>query len=191
MNRQQFFSSAVDKCTWVDIGSSYLASELGAAFLCARLGEADTITKKRRRILNLYLEHLQPLAPEGTIRLSIVPSECEHNAHTFHILVRDLATRTGWIAHLREHGIHAVFHYVPLHTSPMREGSVTSMAIPPSLRTWPTGSGVFLFCFGQNRVLRDSSQNDQEHGINEIYILHSFVHCLRTTGPQMANIEIG
>jgi dTDP-4-amino-4,6-dideoxygalactose transaminase len=117
-NRSKFFRGEVDKYTWVDVGSSYLASELVAAFLYAQLEESETITRKRRRIFDFYFEQLQSLAADGTIRLPMAPGECVHNAHMFYILVKDLDTRTRLIAHLKEQNIYPVFHYVPLHLSP-------------------------------------------------------------------------
>jgi len=118
-NRQRFFRGEVDKYTWVDIGSSFLASELTAAFLLAQLEEADTITEKRSGIFDYYLAELQPLADRGWLTLPTVPPDSRHNAHLFYVLVEDEPTRTRLIGRLREAGINAVFHYVPLHTSPM------------------------------------------------------------------------
>jgi len=118
-NRQKYFRGEVDKYTWVDIGSSYLASELTAAFLLAQLEEADTITQKRLAIFQRYQEGLQPLAEKGHVRLPTIPPLSRHNAHLFYILVRDEASRRRLIDHLKQNGINVVFHYVPLHLSPM------------------------------------------------------------------------
>lgn len=108
----------VDKYTWVDIGSSYIPSELIAAFLYAQLEQADRITGKRLAIWNRYYKELLPLQQAGVIRLPVELPECRHNAHMFHILLKDLATRSALIEFLKKRDIHPVFHYVPLHSAP-------------------------------------------------------------------------
>ncbi len=118
-NRSQFFRGMVDKYTWVDIGSSYLPSEMIAAFLSAQLEESDKITKKRMHIWTTYHRLLEPLEKAGKLRRPIIPTECNHNAHMYYILLKDLQTRTALISFLKAANIHPVFHYVPLHTSPM------------------------------------------------------------------------
>lgn len=119
-NRSKFFRGEVDKYTWVDIGSSYLPSEIIAAFLYAQLEEAETITRKRCAIYNYYLEQLSPIQDRGFIRLPQRRSECRHNAHMFYILVSTSPQdRDKLLEHLNSNKINAVFHYVPLHTSPM------------------------------------------------------------------------
>jgi dTDP-4-amino-4,6-dideoxygalactose transaminase len=118
-NRSQFYRGQVDKYTWVDIGSSFLPSELVAAFLFAQLEEADTITAARWEVFRRYEELLQPLAESGQLRIPVCPTECRHNAHMFYVILPTQELRNGLIAHLKEHGILAVFHYVPLHTSSM------------------------------------------------------------------------
>lgn len=115
-NRSQFFRGEVDKYTWVDIGSSYLPSELVSAFLYAQLERADEITAQRCRICSAYAEQLAPLEQAGTLRLPHF--DADSNGHMFFILLDSLATRTALIAHLKAQGIHPVFHYVPLHSSP-------------------------------------------------------------------------
>ena len=117
-NRSQFFRGMVDKYTWVDIGSSYLPSEMIAAFLYAQLEESDKITKKRLTIWNEYHRLLEPLEKVGKIRRPVSPPECDHNAHMYYILLQDLATRTRLIEHMKRQDIHPVFHYVPLHSAP-------------------------------------------------------------------------
>ena len=117
-NRSQFFRGMVDKYTWVDIGSSYLPSEVVAAFLYAQLEEAHKITEKRLQLWEEYYRLLTPLEKRGLLRLPIIPAECRHNAHMFYILVKDLATRTGLIDFMKSRDIHPVFHYVPLHNAP-------------------------------------------------------------------------
>ena len=118
-NRSQFFRGQVDKYTWVDLGSSYLPGEITGAFLWAQMEEAEAITKRRLQMWETYHQWLAPLEEMGKIRRPIVPSECRHNAHMYYILLPDLRRRTEFIARLKEHDIGAVFHYVPLHDSPM------------------------------------------------------------------------
>ncbi len=117
-NRSQFFRGQVDKYTWVDIGSSYLPSELIAAFLWAQMEEADTITRHRLALWNTYHQRLAVAESEGRVRRPTMPGHCVHNAHMYYLLLPDLAARTAFIARLKENGIFAVFHYVPLHSSP-------------------------------------------------------------------------
>jgi dTDP-4-amino-4,6-dideoxygalactose transaminase len=118
-NRKQFYRGLVDRYTWVDTGSSYVPSELCSAFLYAQLEQLDQISARRRGIHELYYELLAPLAGAGLLRLPSIPPECTGNYHLFHILLPDQQTRDGLIAHLKQAGIMAVFHYVPLHSSPM------------------------------------------------------------------------
>ncbi len=122
-NRSKFFRGEVDKYTWVDFGSSFLPSEIVAAFLYAQLEEADTIMRKRNKIFRYYSERLAPLCEHGLCRMQVCPSECLHNSHLFYMLI-DTAPgdRDRLIAYLKEKNIKAVFHYVPLHTSPMGLG---------------------------------------------------------------------
>jgi dTDP-4-amino-4,6-dideoxygalactose transaminase len=117
-NRSQFLRGQVDKYTWVDIGSSYVPSDMLAAFLVGQLENMEKITEKRRLIYNQYSRMLAPLAERGLIRLPIIPQYCSTNYHLFYIITSDIEQRTALIAHLREAGILAVFHYVPLHSSP-------------------------------------------------------------------------
>jgi dTDP-4-amino-4,6-dideoxygalactose transaminase len=117
-NRNQFFRGLVDKYTWVDIGSSFLAGDLVAAFLFAQLEEAVSITRRRLAIWNRYHEAFIGLEARGVARRPIVPPDCTHNAHMYYLLLRDLQARETLIKTLRSVGIDAVFHYVPLHSSP-------------------------------------------------------------------------
>lgn len=117
-NRSQFFRGMVDKYTWVDIGSSYLPSEMIAAFLYAQLEESDKITEKRLSIWDTYHECLAGLEACGKLRCPFIPPDCGHNAHMYYILLEDLDERTRLIKFLKERDIHPVFHYVPLHNSP-------------------------------------------------------------------------
>ena len=116
-NRSKFFRGEIDKYTWVDAGSSYLPSELNAAYLWAQLEIARQIIDDRMASWNYYREALRDLADDGRIELPIIPEGCRHNAHMFFIKARDLEERTALIRFLKENGIGAVFHYVPLHSS--------------------------------------------------------------------------
>lgn len=117
-NRAEFLLGATDKYTWVDCGSSYLPSELGAAFLYAQLNEAEKINEVRTARYNRYYEGLTELEKRGCITLPTVPKECTHNAHMFYIKTRSFGERCGFIEYMKEKGISCMFHYVPLHSSP-------------------------------------------------------------------------
>jgi len=117
-NRSQFFRGMVDKYSWVDIGSSYLMNDLSAAFLWGQLERADEVNKKRLDIWQKYYNGLKELEEGGFIELPTIPKECEHNGHMFYIKVKDLDERSALIQHLYYNGIQAVFHYIPLHSSP-------------------------------------------------------------------------
>jgi dTDP-4-amino-4,6-dideoxygalactose transaminase len=117
-NRSQFFRGQVDKYTWVDRGSSYLPSDIIAAFLYAQMEEAELITQRRLGLWHQYHELLHYFEMRQILRRPIVPMECQHNAHMYYILLQSVEHRTKVIHHLKENGIHAVFHYVPLHSSP-------------------------------------------------------------------------
>lgn len=117
-NRSKFYRGQIDKYTWVNYGSSYLPSDMNAAYLWAQLELAEEINEKRRSIWNRYWELLQPLKEQGRIELPTVPEGCVHNAHMFYIKAKDLEERTGLIDFLRENEIWPVFHYIPLHTAP-------------------------------------------------------------------------
>lgn len=117
-NRSRFFRGEVDKYTWVDVGSSYLPSEIIAAFLSAQLEEAAAITQMRRALWDRYHSALAELETAGLLRRPCVPEDCEHNAHLYYVLLRDGEERARTIAALRALGVMSVFHYVPLHLSP-------------------------------------------------------------------------
>jgi len=117
-NRSQFFRGMVDKYTWVDLGSSYLPSELQAAYLWGQLEWADKIMQNRLVTWRAYRETLEDLEKEGLIELPTVPYQCEHNGHMFYLKANDFDKRTALLAHLKSDGIYAVFHYVPLHSAP-------------------------------------------------------------------------
>jgi dTDP-4-amino-4,6-dideoxygalactose transaminase len=118
-NRQKFFRGQVDKYTWVDVGSAYVPCELIGAFLFGQLEMMEAISERRRQIYEYYQQSFELLAADGLVRLPHVPPECTTNFHLFYLLTRDAATRDGLLAHLNSRGIGAVFHYVPLHSSPM------------------------------------------------------------------------
>jgi len=117
-NRSRFFRGQVDKYTWVDLGSSYLPSELIAAFLAAQLEEADHITSRRLAIWDRYHAWAAPLEASGLLRRPVIPSECMHNAHMYFVLLHGLEERTHFIEAMKAEGIGTVFHYIPLHSSP-------------------------------------------------------------------------
>jgi dTDP-4-amino-4,6-dideoxygalactose transaminase len=117
-NRSQFFRGQVDKYTWIDVGSSYLPSELIAAFLWAQLEDAEPITQKRVRLWKTYHDAFEKVELLGRIRRPIVPAQCSNNAHMYYLLLPDLPHRTRFIERLRAERIQSVFHYVPLHSSP-------------------------------------------------------------------------
>lgn len=117
-NRSKFWRGEIDKYTWVDIGSSYLPSELNAAFLYAQLENAELINEDRLRSWNHYNELLKPLQEKGLIELPVVPDGCEHNAHMFFIKCRDVEERQSLVEYLKNEDIYSVFHYIPLHSSP-------------------------------------------------------------------------
>jgi len=116
-NRNQFFRGQVDKYTWVELGSSYLPSELQAAYLYAQLLEADKINNYRLKAWDFYYQQLKPLEDKSLLKLPIIPKDCVHNAHMFYIKTKDIVQRTQLLEYLKKHGIFAVFHYVPLHSS--------------------------------------------------------------------------
>jgi dTDP-4-amino-4,6-dideoxygalactose transaminase len=118
-NRARFFRGQIDKYTWVALGSSYLPSEILAAFLLAQLEDAETIQNKRRMIWERYNETLQVWAKRLGIGLPNIPEYCGQSFHMYYLIMPDLATRQGLISHLKEAGISAVFHYLPLHLSEM------------------------------------------------------------------------
>jgi len=117
-NRSKFFRGQVDKYTWLDIGSSYLPSELMAAFLWAQLEAAESITTRRKAIWNQYHESLYSLEVGAKLKRPIIPLNCQHNGHIYYLILNSLETRTRVIKELEQQGISTVFHYVPLHNSP-------------------------------------------------------------------------
>jgi dTDP-4-amino-4,6-dideoxygalactose transaminase len=118
-DRSRFFRGEVDKYTWVDVGSSYVLGELLAAFLLAQLEEVDSIQRRRRALWDYYFDGLRDLPGSHGVAVPVVPPHCEQAYHMFYMLTRSLSERTALIEHLKQHGIQAVFHYVPLHLSEM------------------------------------------------------------------------
>lgn len=130
-NRSQFLRGQTDKYTWVDVGSSYLPSDMLAAFLVGQIENMEKITRRRGELFDLYARILSPLAEQGLVRLPVVPEYCTSNYHMFYILTADIEERTALIAHLRAAGILAVFHYVPLHSSPFAKShGIPSVQLP-------------------------------------------------------------
>lgn len=125
-NRNQFMRGQVDKYTWVDVGSSYIPSDMLAAFLVGQIENMDKITRRRGEICDHYAALLAPLVEQGLIRTPVVPQHCASSHHMFYVLAADIEERTALIAHLGAAGILAVFHYVPLHSSPFAQ----SLGVP-------------------------------------------------------------
>ena len=162
-NRSQFFRGEIDRYTWVDIGSSYLPSEVVAAFLFAQLEEYEIITDKRKRIHRFYADNLEPLEKDGWIRLPVIQDLQAHNGHSFYLLVQSSEKdRDRLLSHLQSNGIDAIFHYLPLHTSPMglrmgyRKGD---LPVTEEL----SGKLIRLPCYFE------LAREDQERVIEEIY----------------------
>jgi len=118
-NRSRFFRGQVDKYSWVDVGSSYLPSDILAAFLLAQLEQREKVQNHRRRVWEFYQAHLQDWARAHSVQLPYIPPYCEQSYHMFHLLLPTMELRHGLIAHLRQRGINSVFHYLPLHLSDM------------------------------------------------------------------------
>lgn len=117
-NRSKFCRGQVDKYTWVDIGSSYLPGEIVAAFLWAQTEDAVNITSRRLEIWNRYHAAFEQLEQVGRVRRASIPEDCDHNAHMYYLLLRDIDDRTAFIQAMKQQNIHCVFHYVPLHSAP-------------------------------------------------------------------------
>ena len=161
-NRSLFFRGQVDKYTWVDIGSSYLPSEIIAAFLWAQLEDAQAITAKRMTIWQNYHAALAGLEAAGKLRRPTVPADCTHNAHMYYVLLDSLTKRTEVIARLKLSGINSVFHYVPLHSSPagMKYGRASGQlpnteALADRLVRLPIWLGLGV---GQDQVISELTQ---------------------------------
>ncbi len=181
-NRSQFFRGQIDKYTWVDIGSSYLPSDLLSALLLAQLERAREITDKRLAIWDHYRKGLQEFADTKLIRLQTIPTECRHNAHIFYLLLPDLDTRSALIEGLKAEGIQAPFHYVPLHSSPggkkfgrvsPRVGAGSNLGVGGSL---PVTDAV------SDRLVRLPLFAELEHSERVLDIARRFLKTLSTKG---------
>jgi len=117
-DRSKFFRGQIDKYTWVNYGSSYLPSDMNAAYLYAQLEQADKMNEARLAVWNTYYKELEVLKEAGKIELPVVPKDCVHNAHMFYIKAKDMPQRTRFIQFLKDNGIMSVFHYIPLHSAP-------------------------------------------------------------------------
>lgn len=117
-NRSKFFRGQVDKYTWMNFGSSYLPSDMNAAYLWAQLENADLINERRKKIWDMYDAGLRELKEEGFIEQPFIPEGCVHNAHMYFIKAKDLQERTALISYLKDQGVQCVFHYIPLHSAP-------------------------------------------------------------------------
>ena len=129
-NRAAFYRGEVDKYGWVDVGSSFLPSDLAAAYLFGQLEMLDDIQQKRKQIFNSYFELLKPLQDSGDITLPVIPEYAMHNGHLFYIVTTDAIQREKLIAHMNEQGIQSVFHYLPLHLSPYFIDKYTGLPLP-------------------------------------------------------------
>jgi len=117
-NRSKFYRGQIDKYTWVAAGSSYLPSDLNAAYLWAQMEKSDEIYANRMRSWNQYYASFQSLEEKGLVNLPFIPKECTHNAHMFYLKTKDLKERTNFIEYMKENDILTVFHYIPLHSAP-------------------------------------------------------------------------
>lgn len=117
-NRAKFFRGQIDKYTWVDYGSSYLPSDLNAAYLYAQLEKAEEVNDNRLTSWNAYHDAFRELGKTGKLELPVIPKGCVHNAHMYYVKLRDLKQRTEFLSYMRENEIYSVFHYIPLHSSP-------------------------------------------------------------------------
>ena len=133
-NRAAFYRGEVDKYGWVDIGSSFLPSDLAAAYLLGQLDMLDDIQQKRKQIFDTYLDLLRPLQQSGDIQLPVIPEYASHNGHLFYLVTRKPAERNQLIKHLLQQGIQAVFHYLPLHQSPYFKDKYTGLPLPEAER---------------------------------------------------------
>ena len=129
-NRQRFFRGEVDKYTWVEVGSSYVPSEICSAFLYGQLEEMDRFSQRRKEIYHTYAENLRPLQTLGKLQLPQIPSNCQSNFHLFYVIVESAALRDAVLEQMRHDDVRAVFHYVPLHSSPKGRELVGDVSLP-------------------------------------------------------------
>ncbi len=166
-NRSRFFRGQVDKYTWVDKGSSYLPSDILAAFLCAQFEARTAIQAARKRVWDTYATALQPWAAEHGVRLPIVPPYCEQNYHMFYLMMPSLEARQRFIAHLKGLGISAVFHYLPLHSSPAGKRHAARATDCP-VTDWVSDRVVRLPLFN------DLGESDLERIVADIHAFSAF-----------------
>lgn len=159
-NRSAFFRGEVDKYGWVDMGSSFLPSEIIAAFLYAQLEHLEDIQNKRKSIWNRYYQNLKPLANKGYFELPYIPDYATNNAHMFYLVCRNLDERTQLIHHLKNKGIQAVFHYISLHSSPYYKDKHDGRALPHSDK--------FSDCLVRLPMYYDLSEQDVDFICEEI-----------------------
>lgn len=159
-NRSAFFRGEVNKYGWMDIGSSFLPSDIIAAFLYAQLENLDSIQLRRKQIWNRYHELLEPLATKGLLELPVIPPNATNNAHIFYIVCKDLEQRTRLIEYLKGHGIMAPFHYLPLHNSPYYHDRHDGRALPNAER--------FSDCLVRMPMYYEMSANDIEYIVGEL-----------------------
>lgn len=159
-NRSAFFRGEVNKYGWMDIGSSFLPSDIIAAFLYAQLENLDSIQLRRKQIWNRYHELLEPLETKGLLELPVIPPNATNNAHIFYIVCKNLEQRTRLIEYLKEHGIMAPFHYLPLHSSPYYHDRHDGRALPNAER--------FSDCLVRMPMYYEMSVNDIEYIVGEL-----------------------
>lgn len=159
-NRSAFFRGEVNKYGWMDIGSSFLPSDIIAAFLYAQLENLDSIQLRRKQIWNRYHELLEPLETKGLLELPVIPPNATNNAHIFYIVCKNLIQRTRLIEHLKEHGIMAPFHYLPLHNSPYYHDRHDGRTLPNAER--------FSDCLVRMPMYYEMSANDIEYIVGEL-----------------------
>ena len=153
-NRSQFFRGQVDKYTWVDVGSSYLLSDLLAAFLYAQLEKMNEIQKQRMKLYQHYVNSLIPLANDGKMRLPYLPSECQSNYHLFYIILENEKTRNDLMEYLKANRILAVFHYIPLHTSDFHTKLYKKQSMPNSEKFGNELLRLPFFCLLSEKDIR-------------------------------------
>jgi dTDP-4-amino-4,6-dideoxygalactose transaminase len=173
-NRRQFFRGQVDKYTWVDVGSSYVPSEICSAFLYAQLEMLDEIARRRREIYQFYRDRLQPLEAEGLLQLPHIPDHCNSNYHMFYIVLPDADARDGLLQHLKSEGILAVFHYVPLHSSPMGK------------RFAETRNPLPITADIAERLVRLPMYYDLTAD-HRLHVVQNIIKCLRSRAPRTAS----
>jgi dTDP-4-amino-4,6-dideoxygalactose transaminase len=161
-NRSAFFRGEVDKYGWVDIGSSFLPSDIIAAFLYAQLENLESIQKRRLQIWNLYKEKLKLLEEKGLLKLPVIPRDATNNAHMFYIVCKSLDERTRLIEHLKKNGVMAVFHYLSLHRSPYYQYRHDGRPLPQA--------DHFTDCLLRLPLYYELTENDVQHITDLIYI---------------------